>query len=56
MNRTKLAALLCSCFGLMLVLYGIVDLQRNGRVGLIGLILVIVGASLTRKLLVGKRE
>ena len=56
MNRTKLAALLLSCCGLMLVLYGIVDLQHNARVGLVGLILVIVGASLTRKLLSRKRQ
>jgi hypothetical protein len=56
MNMTKLAALVLSCFGLMLVVYGIIDLQQNGRVGLVGLILVIVGASLTRKLLSGRRE
>ena len=56
MNRTTLAALLFSCLGLVLVLYGLTDLQQHGRTGLVGLILVIVGSSLTRKLLSGKKE
>ena len=56
MNRTTLAALLFSCLGLVLVLYGLTDLHQHGRIGLVGLILVAVGASLTRKLLSGKRE
>ena len=56
MNKIKLAAIFCSCCGLMLVCYGIIDLHKNGRIGLLGLILVFLGAALTRKLLSGRRK
>lgn len=56
MNVTKLAAICSSCSGLILMVYGIADLEENARVGLAGLLLVLVGASLTRKLLGAKRE